>query len=334
MNGVSIVICCYNSAQRLPKTLLHLKQQQVPATIPWEVIVIDNASTDQTRQIAIDIWGGYSGAPLRVVSEPNPGLSNARKCGFEEALYEYISFVDDDNWVASNWIETVFEIMSEHPMVGACGGRSEAIFEIDPPEWYPNFYSRIAVGEQGTVEGDITESHGWLWGAGLTIRKQAWDKLLQKNQSLILSGRRGKVLTSGEDIEICYVLRIHEWKLYYSSRLVLKHFIPSSRLSWDYFYKMVSRNGYTAVVISQYKQYLREPLLIQKSTMYLWIWLRKTFSLGIELFSWNNRISFKKYKGSREYLELLYMLEKLKSLIRMGPFGLYSIDQRITRWNL
>lgn len=50
--GVSIVICCYNSASRLPETLQHIAEQEVAANISWEVIVVDNASTDNTQEIA------------------------------------------------------------------------------------------------------------------------------------------------------------------------------------------------------------------------------------------------------------------------------------------
>jgi len=50
--GVSVIICCYNSVKRLPVTLAHLKSQVVFGQIPWEVIVIDNASTDRTAEVA------------------------------------------------------------------------------------------------------------------------------------------------------------------------------------------------------------------------------------------------------------------------------------------
>ncbi len=79
--GVSIIICCYNSAHRLPKTLAHLKTQVVSQIIPWEVIVVDNASTDGTDQVAKTQWGELPGVPFRVVNEPRPGLSNARNLG-------------------------------------------------------------------------------------------------------------------------------------------------------------------------------------------------------------------------------------------------------------
>src|SRR6266516_3860790 len=82
--GVSVVICCHNSAQRLAKPLAHLAVQQVPQGIPWEVILIDNASTDGTADFATAHWPATASAPLRVISEPRLGLTHARECGFRE----------------------------------------------------------------------------------------------------------------------------------------------------------------------------------------------------------------------------------------------------------
>src|SRR5437016_2123314 len=124
--GVSVVICCHNSAQRLPRTLAHLSAQKVSAEIPWEVIVVDNASSDDTAKVEASSWPKNARASLSVLREPEPGLSHARRRGFDEAKYEIVCFIDDDNWVSTDWVETISRVMSEHPDVGACGGFAEA----------------------------------------------------------------------------------------------------------------------------------------------------------------------------------------------------------------
>ena len=126
MLGVSVVICCHNSLSRLPATLAHLKAQHVGGRIPWEVIVVDNASTDATSAVALDHWRKDAPTTLRVVGEPRLGLTHARERGFLEAKCEIVSFIDDDNWVCPNWIELVSEIMTNHPDMAACGGLTEA----------------------------------------------------------------------------------------------------------------------------------------------------------------------------------------------------------------
>ena len=260
MNGVSIIVCCYNSSKRLPATIQYLKQQKIQDEIPWEVIIVDNASTDDTSKTAYDEWNRFADATLRVISEPKPGLSNARTSGFNAARYDFISFVDDDNWIAQNWVENVYKIMLYNPKVGACGGRSEAVFEFLPPEWYPQFFSKIAVGEQSIEEGDITDTRGWLWGAGLTVRKQAFKEVIERNIQFYLSDRNEKKLSSGGDNEICYSLRLLGWRLFYSSNLNFKHFIPSTRLSWNYFCEMSKANGYSSTILSRYNRVLKQRL--------------------------------------------------------------------------
>src|ERR1700719_3404911 len=80
--GVSIVVCCFNSASRLSEafaqTLAHLAAQETTAETRWEVIVVDNASTDDTAQVAQKSWPRQLEDSLQVVGEPRLGLSYAR----------------------------------------------------------------------------------------------------------------------------------------------------------------------------------------------------------------------------------------------------------------
>ena len=102
--GISVLVCCYNSAGRLPQTLKYLAAQMVPPEIPWEVIVADNASKDATARVAGEVWEnldtGHAG--FKIISETVPGKSHALKKGIETAAYEYILVCDDDNWLAAD----------------------------------------------------------------------------------------------------------------------------------------------------------------------------------------------------------------------------------------
>jgi glycosyltransferase involved in cell wall biosynthesis len=100
MDGLSVIICSHDVGFRLAPTLAHLKKQNSPAA-PWEVLVIDNASTDETAEFARSCWQNGP-APLRVINESGLGVRYARESGFLEASYEFFGFVDDDNWVAQD----------------------------------------------------------------------------------------------------------------------------------------------------------------------------------------------------------------------------------------
>jgi len=238
-NGVSIVICCYNSEDRLPNTLCHLLKQQNTTDIKWEVCIIDNASSDNTAQVSRDLWAN-SDIPLNVYPESKPGLANARIKGFESARYSIVSFVDDDNWVAPDWIYRIYTLMLQNPKIGAVGGRGEGVFDCDVPVWFDKFQGAYAVGPQGNERGFVERS---LFGAGFCIRKSIWEHLKDSNFKLLLSGRTGGNLNSGGDSEICWGLRLAGYKLYYDPELRYKHYIPASRLTWGYARKLFKEFG-------------------------------------------------------------------------------------------
>ncbi|HEY3916063.1 MAG TPA: glycosyltransferase, partial [Verrucomicrobiae bacterium] len=194
--GVSVVVCCHNSKGRLGPTLKYLACQTVGAAIPWEVIIIDNASTDDSGAFAQESWPKNAPAPLRVVSEPNPGLAHARLRGLNEAAYPIVSLVDDDNWVCPEWISLVSDIMSTRPAVGAVGCLCEGAYEQSPPAWFLEFSRSYAIGEMAFEAANVTWTRGYLFGAGLSIRKCAWQSLREHGFTPLLTDRAGASLTS------------------------------------------------------------------------------------------------------------------------------------------
>src|SRR5688500_716407 len=123
MKGVSVIICCYNSAQRISDTLKYLFNQKVSDSIPWEVVVVNNASSDSTSEIAKSAWvekGG--GTNFKIVDQSIPGLSSARQKGIEVSNYDFLIFCDDDNHLEPNYIAAAFNLMHENPEIGIAGG--------------------------------------------------------------------------------------------------------------------------------------------------------------------------------------------------------------------
>src|SRR5579863_5328534 len=168
--GVSVVMPCYNSASRLPETLAHLAAQAECASIPWEVIVIDNNSTDETAAMAQHLWPANHPVPMRSVNETRQGLSYATERGLNEARYEAVSFVHDDNWVCADWVRTVAEIIDQHPEAGAVGGEREAVCEGVPPPWFDRFKRlHYTVGPKIDRACDVTDTLGLIAGAGMTV---------------------------------------------------------------------------------------------------------------------------------------------------------------------
>ena len=220
--------------------------------MPWEVVLVENGSTDNTVKVARASWPNSPPAPLRILSETTLGLSRARLRGLESAIYDITSFVDDDNRVARNWISRVSSRMTSDPTIGACGAWITAAFEAAPPEWWDEFAGCFAVGRQWPDQGDVTSTKGWLYGAGLTVRKSAWNKLRSDGFRFYTEDRRGTVLSGGGDNELCYALRLAGWKLWLDWSIELRHFIPQDRVTWDYVRRLHRAAGATELSLRGY----------------------------------------------------------------------------------
>ncbi len=241
------MICSHNGSARLPPTLAHLAAQQQAGALKWEVVVVDNASTDSTAETAARLWPDAAPVPLRIVREPRVGLSYARASGLAEARYEIVSFVDDDNWVNQRWIAGVAEVMEEHPEVGACGGPLEAVMEAAAPAWVSRYEDYLAIGQ----ETEAGEYRGVVWGAGLSTRRSVWHQLTSKGFKFLSTFSRG-------DLELCYALRLAGWKVWLDPRLRIRHFMPASRLIWGHFLKQQRRRHMETVNIDPYLLALNE----------------------------------------------------------------------------
>lgn len=249
--GVSILICTYNGAQRLEPTLKALLSQQRTEDIPWEVVLVDNASSDNTSEAAKSLWKGSS-IPFTLLSEPNPGRDNALRTGFKNVRYEYVCNVDDDTWVCSDYVWRVWTVMTQHPEVAVCGGKGFGEFEVEPPVWLKPLETALAIGPQGEKEGYVSEARPYLFGACAVYRKSLWNMLQESNFQFFLSGRKGKKLNSGEDFELCQAWKLAGYKLWYNPDITFRHYMPASRLTWKYFRKLYRAFGRSDLVSIQY----------------------------------------------------------------------------------
>ena len=255
--AASIVVCCYNSEALLQDTLKHLAAQETPEGFLYEVILVDNNSSDNTAETAKRLWKEFgSSASFNVVFEEKPGLSNARKAGVEEANADLIIFCDDDNWLASDYILNAYTIMRDRAEIGALGGTSKGVLEGDPPDWWQQQAMNYAVGVQASKDGDISE-RGFVWGAGLVIRKKILTQLFEAQFHSLLLGRTGTSISSGDDSEICKWVLIMGYRLWYSETLKFSHFIIKKRLKHSYMLKLNEGHQASLTILKLYDWFLK-----------------------------------------------------------------------------
>jgi glycosyltransferase involved in cell wall biosynthesis len=234
--GVTVILCTYNGAQRLPETIAHLAAQVINHGVKWEVIFIDNASSDNSAAAASAEWEKHKveDVGFKIVTESTPGKLFAFQKGIKLAKYEYFIICDDDNWLNPDYLNMAYDVLEKNPDIGAVGGQTIAVTEdnIPLPDWFETFKEGYAIGQQAAKTGDIS-SRGHLWGAGLTSRTSLYIEAYHELPSILLTSKDQKILST-EDTEYCLRLVLKGYQLYYDSRLTLKHFIPKARLTLAY----------------------------------------------------------------------------------------------------
>ena len=234
---ISVIIPTHNPRPAvLARVLGGLRRQTLPATA-WELVVVDNASVPPVDEPALV---PQLPASLRVIREPQAGLTHARKAGLRAARGELVVFADDDNVLAPDYLGEAARLAAAHPRVGAFGGRSAPEFEIPPDAWMHEFFDLLALRDLGPkpiIVPAETPPRAYPRsapiGAGMVLRREAAAAWLAAPDRG-LTDRRGTDLTSGGDNDIVLTLFGAGWAIAYFPGLALTHLIPAGRLERDY----------------------------------------------------------------------------------------------------
>ncbi|MBD2310109.1 glycosyltransferase family 2 protein [Desertifilum sp. FACHB-1129] len=234
----TVAICTYNGASRLPEVLERLRQQVYPPSLRWEVLVIDNNSTDNTAEIVKTFQTRFPPTvPLIYAVECKQGLAYGRQKAMELANGKYVGFLDDDNLATPQWVAEAFGFGEANPKVGAYGSRIFGEFEVTPPPNFDKLAPFLALTDRGG-EARIYEPHHKILppGAGLVIRRQAW--LDHVPTEIQLSGRVGNSMVCGEDLEAVLYIQQAGWEVWYNPKMCIYHQIPHWRLEREYLLRL------------------------------------------------------------------------------------------------
>jgi glycosyltransferase involved in cell wall biosynthesis len=229
--SISLIICTYNNAPLLDRVLLSISKQKTSIDCDWSVLVINNNCTDNTTEVVTNFIHSGNIPNLSIINEEKQGLSSARLCGIKNTTSEWIAFVDDDCLLQDNWVEEAILFAKSHPKCGAFGGKVILDWEVPPSEILLKYKSSFAAQDHG--EEDMLIERSCIVGAGLVISRSA---ILQSGwlDKQLLSGRKGKDLTSGDDSEIIIRIRQAGYEIWYSSGCILNHYMPAKRISEKY----------------------------------------------------------------------------------------------------
>ncbi|NEQ27856.1 MAG: glycosyltransferase family 2 protein [Microcoleus sp. SIO2G3] len=239
---LTVAIPTYNGERRLPEVLERLQSSCKDVMLrslhsedfSWEVIVVDNNSTDDTAKVVQAYQVNWPKQyPLKYYFEPKQGAAFARHRAFQEARGTLVGFLDDDNIPAPDWVLATYKFAQEHPAAGAYGSQIHGVFEVSPPENFERLAPFLAITERGSTPLRYEPQKKVLPpSAGLVVRKQAW--LESVPSQLILSGRTPSSMVTSEDLEMLSYIQAKGWEIWYNPAMQIDHKIPHWRLEREY----------------------------------------------------------------------------------------------------
>jgi glycosyltransferase involved in cell wall biosynthesis len=229
---ISIVLCTYNRAQSLKRTLASVAAMARPANVTWELVVVDNNSGDETRAV-VEEFSRSSGIDTRYVFEGRQGLSFARNAGIAEARGDILAFTDDDVTVDPQWLGGLWRAFDQRDCLGV-GGRIVPVWPGARPWWLKEDcrYPLMGVIVRFDLGNEPRQLSTPPFGANMGFRRAAFEKYGLFRTDL---GRTGTQLSSGEDTEFGRrLLRANE-TLVYDPRAIIYHPVEPERLRQRYF---------------------------------------------------------------------------------------------------
>jgi glycosyltransferase involved in cell wall biosynthesis len=227
---VTVAICTWNRASQLDRTLARLRELEVPDDLDWEVLVVDNGSTDDTS----GVLEKYAGAlPLRAVAEAEQGLSRARNRAIDVAAGDLLCWTDDDVQVEPDWLAQYARAAREQPDTSFFGGPILPWFECDPPEWVAagihEIGSAFALRDLGPKPLALSEKQ-LPFGANFAVRASVQHRF-RFDPKL---GRIGDRMLSGEEVDAMRRMLAGGFTGAWVPEARVRHLVPADRMTADY----------------------------------------------------------------------------------------------------
>jgi len=229
---ITVILCTYNRCKSLGRALSSVAGSILPNALEWEVLVIDNNSSDRTRDVVNDYCENYPGR-FRYVFEPAPGKSHALNTGIRESKGEILAFMDDDVTVEPTWLHNLTRPLLGNEWVGS-GGRILPDWPSAPPDWLalegPHALGGIlALFDLGPHPCQLDRAP---FGTNMAFKKSIFERY--GNFRTDLGPRPGSEIRN-EDVEFCNRLLTAGEKLRYEPAAVVYHAIPENRIRKEYF---------------------------------------------------------------------------------------------------
>lgn len=229
----TILICTYNRAASLGATLDSIAASS-ETTFTWDVLVVDNNSTDDTRKVVEGRRSRFP-VPLQYLFEGQQGKSNALNTGMRATAARVIVFTDDDVRVPPEWLGAAVRPLLTREDIDYTGGPVRPIWGGPAPRWLDvsgNMGGTIAVKDHGAGEFIFEDEQKTPLGVNMAVRRSLIERIGGFRPDL---GRSGASLLGQEQAEFFYRSRHAGARGLYLPAMILDHEVSASRLTFDYY---------------------------------------------------------------------------------------------------
>jgi len=234
---ISVAICTYNRQKLLSKCINSLLNQDFEKS-NYEIIIIDNNSSDGTKDLVYEFIEKNKDFNIRYVFEPVQGLSVSRNRAIAEAKSDILLFIDDDAIADKSLLKEHLRIYREFENVGCVGGKILLEFIDGKPDWldekFYKFYGYLDVSDK------ILEIRHSPYGGNISFNLEIIKKENLRFDNLL--GRKGNILRSGEEVILVENLIKRKYKVFYNPNAFIYHIISADRVKYRYLIRNIKNN--------------------------------------------------------------------------------------------
>lgn len=238
-----VIICTRNRARLLADACQAILRQDYPPEL-WRLIIVDNASTDDTFAVAQELERRFAGR-VRAVKEPQVGHCAARNAGIRASTARIIVFTDDDALPDPAWLRTLVDVLT-HSGALAAGGPVDPVISGELPKWFvPDFFPYLAVWRppEGTTELTYNE---YPRGVNLAFRREVFERFGLFSTDLGLRETRPLYC---DETEMCLRIERAGEKIVYSPHSLVRHCVEAERLTVGWVKRRFSAQGRSEAVL-------------------------------------------------------------------------------------
>ncbi len=241
----SVIICTYNRSSNLPECLGRLAEQQGVDNLEWEVVVVDNNSGDDTRDVVMRLSKELQ-LNVRYAFEKEQGLNHARNRGIRESIGNFFGYIDDDILVSHDWLAAIIESFKIND-ADAVGGRIHLDPSLTLPDWIkPEMYGFLGFQDLGEEPFEMDGRIQYPFGGNMWFKRQVVKKIGYFNPKVGRkgSGSKRSELFKGAETEYCHRLAEAGGHVFYQPSAIVYHQIQPFQLTKKYFLTIHGNAGY------------------------------------------------------------------------------------------